>query len=543
MKAVRLISIIAIIIIAWWLAPAALAGPCEAPVNTSSGPVVGMTVADQPVCAWLGLPYAAPPVGGFRWKPPQPPPSWSSPRPADWFGPWCVQSEDSIFNIRGEPKPEISEDCLYLNVWRPQKSGVFPVMVWIHGGSLTSGAGSLGLYRGDRLAARGEVVVVTINYRLGPYGFLAHPALSGEDPHHSSGNYGLLDQIAALKWVQENIAAFGGDPDKVTIFGESAGGWSVCNLLASPPAAGLFHRAVIQSGGCDVVKALEDGERDGRELAERLGCAGAEAAACLRSKTVEDIQLAKKMKKEEEKGGGFEVSLDDLGFTWIPKVDGRILVEAPIQALESGRFNQVPLLVGSNRDEAKLFTVVMPGIRLTPKRLVQNFLRKAAGEDISADIERLYPYSNYRRPADAVIDALGDAVLGCKCWEAAEAVCAHQPVYYYRFDYDAHLAPHMAGAPHALEIPFIFQTLDRPPVNYFFTRGQEKRAQPLAEAVLSYWTNFARDGNPNGPGLLEWPTYRLDTRSRMHLDLPLSVKPADNLEKCEFWKAQEIKPK
>jgi para-nitrobenzyl esterase len=449
-----------------------------------------------------------------------------------------MQGKDNSFTVPGERPLPRSEDCLYLNIWRPNKEGTFPVMVWIHGGSLTSGSGSYGIYRAGRLAFEGDVVVVTINYRLGPFGFLAHPGLSAEDPEGSSGNYGLLDQIEALKWVKHNIAAFGGDPQKVTIFGESAGGWSVCNILASPKAEGLFHRAVVQSGGCDTVKSLDEGFKDGRKFALNLGCSGPDAVSCLRGKSAQEIEAGKGLKKEEDEEG--LLNINDLGFTWVPHVDGKVLKQVPIDALASGEYNRVPLMVGSNRDEAKLFTVVMPGIRLAPKPLVKKALEKMRGPEFRESIERLYPYSLYNRPADAVIDALGDAVLGCKCYQAAEKASPYQDVYYYRFDFDKHLAPDMAGACHALEIPFIFNTLDQPPVNLFITNFQIKKAETLSKAMTAYWTNFAYTGDPNGPGLTSWPAYSTDEKQRMYLDMSMQVRHTDNVEKCEFWEKEAV---
>ncbi len=515
-----------------------LAGICDEHVDTEQGPVAGLSVNEGKACAYRGIPYAAPPVDGLRWKAPQAPGPRDDVFTAHTFSAKCMQGKDNSFTVPGERPLSRSEDCLYLNIWRPKKEGTFPVMVWIHGGSLTSGSGSYGIYRAGRLAPAGDVVVVTINYRLGPFGFLAHPGLSEEDPEGSSGNYGLLDQIEALKWVKHNIAAFGGDPRKVTIFGESAGGWSICNILASPKAEGLFHRAVIQSGGCDTVKTLEDGFNDGRRLAANLDCDGPDAVSCLREKPTEKIMANKNVEEEEDEGG--LLNINDLGFTWVPHVDGKVLKQFPIDALASGEYNRVPLMVGSNRDEAKLFTVVMPGIRLTPKPLVKKALEKMRGPEFREAIERLYPYSLYNRPVDAVIDALGDAVLGCKCYQAAEKASPHQDVYYYRFDFDKHLAPDMAGACHALEIPFIFNTLDQPPVNIFIANFQIKKAGTLSKAITAYWTNFAYTGDPNGPGLLRWPAYDTDEKQRMYLDMSTEVRRTDNVEKCGFWEKEAV---
>src|SRR3990172_1381547 len=244
---------------------------CGQEVKTAEGPVLGQAHSALPVCEYKGIPYAAAPVGELRWKPPK----RSEPRTevlkALAFGHRCISGGSGS----GAPEkmlPAMGEDCLNLNIWRPAKSGSFPVMVWIHGGSLQTGTGAEPLYWGDKLTAQEDVVVVSINYRLNFYGFMAHAGLSKEDADGSSGNYGLLDQVAALMWVKENIAGFEGDASSVTIFGESAGGWSVCNLLATPLAAGLFHRAVIESGGCDTTTTLDKGFKDGEEFGKTLGC-------------------------------------------------------------------------------------------------------------------------------------------------------------------------------------------------------------------------------------------------------------------------------
>ena len=367
-------------------------------------------------------------------------------------------------------------------------------------------------------------------------GFLAHPALSAEDPHRSSGNYGFLDQVAALKWVRQNISGFGGDPGNLTIFGESAGGWSVCNMLASPLTRGLFAKAIIQSGGCDSPRTMEDGFADGESFAQSLGCSKDELLTCLRGKPAKEI-IAVQIPRPK-------FHLLDLRpmlvYPWMPKLDGWAFLEPPIESLRAGRFNRVPLLVGSDRDELKIFTVAWPGIRLAPASLVSLVMKNTFGQDLVPELKRLYPFRAYRRAADALIDALGDATLACKCFDAAEAAAPFTPVYYYRFDYDDHLAPHIYGAGHAIEIPFIFSTLDQSDFNAFFDQRHARKAEKLSGPMRSYWAGFARSGNPNQPGLLDWPAYDTKNRSRMILDLPQKVAPADNVEKCGFWQEHQL---
>jgi len=284
MKPCRLIGLLLFIVLANSFADRARAGECSAPVRTAAGPVVGIAAETAGVCAWLGMPYATPPVGDRRWRRPEPAAPWGKPLKAEKFGERCAQF--GLLGTPGKTKPRGSENCLYLNVYSPDPGGKAPVMVWIHGGGLMSGSGGSALYTGDRLAAAQDVVVVTINYRLGVFGFLAHPGFREEDSDGSVGGYGMMDQIAALKWVRQNIAAFGGDPDNVTIFGESAGGWSVCQLMASPAAKGLFHRAIQQSGNCNQSRPLGQGFAFGKDFADKLGCGSTD---CLRAKPADEI--------------------------------------------------------------------------------------------------------------------------------------------------------------------------------------------------------------------------------------------------------------
>ncbi len=514
---------------------------CADPVSAAQGKISGASDLKEPVCVYKGIPYAAPPVGRLRFRPPTPPQEHTGVFKADQFSAECVQSDGPMPGVAAAAR---SEDCLYLNIWRPQKSDgprPLPVMVWIHGGSLTSGSGIIPIYWGDRLAAQKDVVVVTINYRLAWLGFLALPDLSAEDPKGSSGNYGLLDQIEALKWVKQNIAGFGGDPNNVTIFGESAGGWSVCNLLGSPLAAGTFDKAIIESGGCDVTATMDKGYEVGKQFVKEAGCEFRDPVPCLRGKTPEEIELARQKYKELEKAKPKKEREQKAessslgGFEWIPHIDHWALNGTPLEAIRSGKFNRVPLMVGTNRDEGKLFTMAMPGIRSAPKGLVHYAVDKVLGGETVSGIEKLYPYQNYRKPADAIIDAIGDVGLGCPCYQAAEGVSAFGPVYYYRFDFDRHRLPHMIGAAHAVEIPFVFGTLDRPPANIVASKKQVEQAQPLVSAMMSYWTNFARTGDPNGPGLAAWPKFDPQTQELLVLDSAIKTEPAQMADRCAFW--------
>ena len=331
---------------------AALMPPADAPspIRLTSGPISGEE--RNGVRAYKGIPYAAPPVGPLRWKPPAEPAPWTDVRAFTKFGPACPQEGKDLFGPVGEQ----SEDCLYLNIWTPQGYGdaKWPVMVWIHGGGFLRGAGGKASYDGAELAKRGGVVVVSFNYRLGPLGFLAHPALTAESPHHASGNYGIMDQIAALEWVRKNIAAFGGDPGRITIFGQSAGGVSVCALMASPLATGLFHRAIVQSGSAP--GNLHDRpamESLGVEFARRLGAGDLQA---MRAKSPGEVLAAAK----KNTGGVGEGTQDHLS------VDGYVLTDSPGKVFAAGRQHNVPLIAGTTKDEDKLF---LAGVKAVVDRM------------------------------------------------------------------------------------------------------------------------------------------------------------------------------
>jgi para-nitrobenzyl esterase len=498
---------------------------CAEAVRTGAGLVRGAAEAATATCAWKGIPFAAPPVGERRWKSPQPVAPWPGVRDAVKFSDRCVQK--GVMALEGlTGKEGMSEDCLYLNVWRPQKSGTFPVMVWIHGGGYVGGAAFTPMYWGDRLSQAGDVVVVSTNYRLNVFGFLALPALRAEDPHGSVGSYGSLDQVAALQWVHDNIAAFGGDPNNVTIFGESAGGFSICTMLATPLTKGLFQRAILESGGCDVSADLEPGYVQGDSIAAALGCKP-DDLACLRGLSAKQV---------EDKGAAGLTS----GMGFMPHHDGYLLTAKPLAMIRDGDYNRVPFMAGSNRDEFGKAMKLMRDLKKTkPADYEQNLVDVIGipAED-AAKLVKLYPLSDYgNRPVEAYGRMLGaDASLACPTYLGLLAAARQQQdTFYYRFEYDDYKLGKYMGAAHAMEIPFIFDSFDRLPMSLFYNDKNIGPARELGRVIQGYWLNFAKTGDPNGPGLPQWPAFNPDTQTVQVLDTTVRSEPAPNVARCAFW--------
>lgn len=437
---------------------------------------------------WRGLPYALPPL---RWQPPQPMPPWDGVRDATRFGPACAQSLRRPGSVYECDIPEKSEDCLYLNIWAPEGAQNLPVLVWIHGGNLLRGAGSEPLCDGAALAARGQVVV-TINYRLGVLGWLAHPDLSAESPQGVSGNYGLLDQIAALDWVRRNIAAAGGDPGNVTVAGESAGALSVYYLMCAPAAQGLFHRAIAQSGHLgtaqelrDVQHGMEPGEAAGLRLVAAMGAAGLDD---LRGMEAQDLA----------------VRAVAAGFAAQGVIDGLTLPDQPLTLFETGQAAPVPLITGFNFGEILTLEFLMPPALPATAAQYEAEIR-ARYADLSGRFLSLYPSTHIKASTEA---AVRDALFG---WTALKAAQAHgaagQPAYVYYFDHGYPAADDRGlHAFHACELAYLFATMDRVPPNW------PKAPDTPAEAALSriiggYWTAFARTGVPGAEGAPVWPPY------------------------------------
>jgi para-nitrobenzyl esterase len=494
--------------------PARADDQCSKPVSTAEGMVRGKPATGAEACTWKGIPYAAPPVGDLRFRATQPAKAHQGVLDAYEFGPACPQKSSGF---SGGEVSSFNEDCLTLNIWSPEKPGKYPVMVWIHGGAFSMGASSFGLYDGARLTGLKDVVVVSINYRLGALGFLSLPELAEEDPHASTGNYGLLDQIQALKWVQQNISKFGGDPGNVTIFGQSAGGMSVCSLLVSPLAKGLFQKAIPMSGACDFIPQKEEGYEFGKKMAEKAGCKDKDLLACLRKKPA-DAFLPKSV-----------VSDFLTGFTsgagFVPKFDGYVFTCQPLECIQQGNYNQVPVMMGFTRDEIKLFTSAIPFMDLLSRSLVKKVLRMMTG-DAGDGFLKFYSFADYQHPGD-LLNAAGTDYFSAAGFADVEALSKRTPVYYYRFDWDDIKDPKKYGAFHGLDIPFVFgnDNPDSKLVRKVRAKDTNPANIPLYKQIMSYYTDFAKTGDPNGPGLPAWPKYSVDKKERLYLDNQITVAP------------------
>jgi para-nitrobenzyl esterase len=504
-------------------------------IKIDSGKISGVIVGEgSHIRAYKGVPFAAPPVGPLRWKEPQPVSPWSGVRGCTEFGPACPQP-NLLEQVYGQKLGPTSEDCLYLNVWTDAKdaNAKLPVMVWIHGGSYTMGTGSSPAYDGAALARQG-VVVVTINYRLGPFGWFAHPLLSKESAHNSSGNYGLLDQIAALEWVKRNAAAFGGDPGNVTIFGESAGAGSVCYLMVSPLARGLFHRAIAESGSAFGPNRNLKESWYGRQSAERMGdqlaralaraLAGDQAAdpiAALRARSADEI--LNKLKPASSGLGGEGL--------W-PIVDGWVVPDDPAAIFQAGKQANVPLLVGTNADEGSIFLLGIPVSSVDGYRTTLRTMFKDHADDVLA----AYPVkgSNEVRPALDQIVTDSYFVFAARFFaRTSSAVNAQTFVYHFtRVSPDSKWRT--LGAFHASEIPYAFMTQETGFATY------DEKDHDLARVMSAYWVQFAMTGNPNRSGLPDWPAYDPQSDRYVELGDTVSVRANLHVQACDLFERIEL---
>jgi para-nitrobenzyl esterase len=481
------------------------------PIKVEDGLLQGKY--DDGLNVYLGIPFAAPPVGSLRWRPPQPAAKWDSVREAVKFAPDPVQGW-------GDPSGQ-SEDCLYLNVWTPARTAgdKIPVLVWIYGGGFNGGATSVPTYSGEKLAKKG-VVLVSIAYRVGYIGFFAHPELSAESLHHVSGNYGLLDMIAGLKWIKKNIAAFGGDPNKVTIFGESAGGIAVSMLCASPLAKGLFEGAISESGGSfgptrpttypgENMKTLAVAEREGEQFAERAG--------------VSSIKELRKIPADRLVRGGF-----GKGLAW-PIVDGYVIPDDQYKLYEAGRFNDTPILVGYNSDEGASFMRIKE-----PEEYIKS-VKERYGK-FAYDLLKAYPVGTNSVPKTAR-DLMRDAAFGWQTWSWArlESKMGKFKVFYYYFDqhpdYPKDSPQYGHGSPHGQEVAYVFGHLNTkdPKIS--------KSDFEISDAMTTYWTNFAKYGDPNGKGVTEWKPFSDKHPDVMYFSQTAHMRPVPDAKSLKVLDA------
>ena len=480
-------------------------------VQVEGGAIQGTVTEDLTI--YKGIPFAAPPVGDLRWKAPQPVEAWEGVKQTTKYAPAPMQG--------GNPPSGKSEDCLYLNVWTPAKSAdeKLPVMVWIYGGGFSFGSTSAPVHDGENLARKG-VILVSIAYRVGQIGFLAHPELSAESPNGVSGNYGILDQIAGLQWVQNNIEAFGGNPENVTVFGESAGGISVSMLCASPLAKGLFQKAISQSGGSfgptrsttypgENMKTLEQAEQDGVEYLEQFDASSIEE--------LRKVDAEKLIPQGWTMPGGW------------PIVDGYVIPDDQYKLYEKGEYNDVPVLIGYNSDEGLSF----PAGR-TPEEYIETVTKRFG--PYADSLLQAYPVGEKTVPRSAR-NLMRDAAFGWPTWSWArlQTKTGESPVYLYYFDQhpeypeDSPQADH--GTPHGVDVPYVFMNMDQSNPNT--TEADLKTSKIMG----AYWTNFAKSGNPNGENVPQWPVFSNDDPKLMILKTDPEVAPVPDEESLKMMDA------
>jgi para-nitrobenzyl esterase len=541
-SAAALLALAAIVVVALLLpacatdpgSRAATAAPPQPtrPVRVEGGRISGLD--DGVVRVYRGIPYAAPPIGELRWRPPRPVRAWIGVRQCGSFGPSCPQG--GAPDRQGPLSGSQSEDCLYLNVWTPARSAAerVPVMVWIHGGGFISGSGSLPAGYGERLSGGERVVVVSFNYRLGAFGFLAHPALSVESNHGVSGNYGLLDQNAALRWVRRNIAAFGGDPRRVTIFGQSAGGQSVISHLVSPLSRGLFARAIAESPryqdrgvGLWSTLTLTEQEQEGEEICDGLGIPdGPGALAALRA--VPAARLLQTTAPAKQALPLLFVQPPQPSFQ--PVVDGYVLPDEPWRLLRSGKWARVPLLIGSNQDECNMWLMgVKPRAADTVARAARRRVSWYTGADW-AGLAAQFPAADYGGLLPATSRMMTVLEFNAPARYAAVCVARQRlPAYLYYF---SRTAPGDAwGAHHSAEVPYVFGVVNAA------GKGGSPADQELSRQMARYWATFAATGDPNVAGQPRWPRFDPAADVLLRLDVPAGMGVAPYSAACAVAEA------
>ena len=477
-----------------------------APVSTTEGPVEGVT--KDGITRFLAIPYARPPVGPLRWMPPQRAQKWSGVRQASKFGPTCAQIT-TLGPFAGPPNS--NEDCLYLNVFTPNVKGKLPVLVWLHGGGYFDGASND--YDASKLVTRGHLVVVTINYRLNLFGFMAHPAVDAEG--HAFGNYGIMDMQAALRWVQRNIAAFGGDPGNVTLGGQSAGAGASAANVFSPGARGLFRRAIFQSGGYTPFVPKSVAEEKGQKFAAAAGCAAGDVAKCLRALPAAKIEALA------------GTASDTSPLITNPMVDGTVIPRQEIDLIQSGQFNQMPIMMGTTHDEGNFTNGILQYFKKDRAPINEAddhaYVQKTYGGNAGpGGTPPAYPkgtvdavlarYPAVRLGAQMAWDSAHSDMLACRGQYTAEALSPHAPVYMYLFDdrtaqtYFPKMPGYQPLAYHTADIAYVFTGYHGGPEGLHFTLNPTQTQ--LSDHMVDAWANFARTGNPNGQGNAPWPRWQ-----------------------------------
>jgi para-nitrobenzyl esterase len=475
-------------------------------VATRSGKIEGFE--RDGILQFRGIPYAAPPIGLRRWLPPQREDAWDGVRDATKFSAQSAQTEFQLTKVLGQPQPAYSEDSLYLNVWTPAcDDAARPVMFWIHGGAFIWGAADTPIYNGTPFVEHGDVVFVSINYRLGPFGYLFLPELFGEE-FASSGNLGVLDQIAALEWVRDCVGAFGGDPERVTVFGESAGAGSIGTLLGTPAARGLFRHAILQSGGASWIADPPRATEVASGIVERLGVRPGDVDA-LRAVATDDVLAA--LPEWRETGVG--------GLPFQPVHDGSVLPQRPLDAIAQGSAEGVRVLAGTNKDEITMFQFSDLTLGQLDYEGLLERVRLWCGDAADALVA---DYAS-RRPGATVRDLwLGlatEAVFWYPAVKLVETQSEHAPTWAYRFTWETPAFGGLLRSTHALEIPFVFDNLAS--MQTIVPAGAHVDA--IASAMHRAWIAFARTGDPRHDGIPEWPRYDRDRRATMRFDVEREV--------------------
>lgn len=490
-------------------------GALKGPIPTKDGPVEGVSSTDGKLEIFRGIPFAAPPVGNLRWVAPQPVKPWTSVLKADHFSASCEQSLPHSrlpWTEEFMTQNEVSEDCLYLNVGTPASSSSanLPVFVWIYGGGFSEGSSAVALYDGANLAKTG-MVVVSLNYRLGVFGFLAYPELTAESSHHSSGNYGLLDQVAALQWVRRNIRSFGGDPERVTICGQSAGAFSVHAMTASPLTKGLFQRAIAESGSSLVslpAPTLAEAEEHGVEFAEEHGVHSLKA---LRALSPDELMAQK--------------SPPQMGLRFAPIIDGWFLPEDPHEIFAQGRQNDVPMITGFTSGDSTTFA---------PPRLTAEQFRAQVAQrygSMAADFRGLYPAVTDEDAKQSQIDSGRDRErVSMYLWALQRDKTSKTPVYTYFFTRAIPWPEHPEfGAFHSVELPYVFRNLS------MMKRPFEPVDYQVSDTISTYWKNFIANANPNGDHLPQWQPVTAKSATMMAIGAHTGEIPVASEDKLQFW--------